>query len=202
MEADPTLSSELPAPLREPAPEPPAEEPATRHRSASRRTAMAAGLVLVAGLLGTAGGAALQASRGSETSPTTAALTPAAAQVPGGAGQDDPGTTAGDDRPLGAPPGGVAGEQRLLGTVQRVTATSIAVQTGSGARTFGVTSRTQIQRDGQPIRLTDLKAGETVLLHVYPSGSGYLAERVLAGTGGIRFGPGAQPEPSSSAQRA
>ena len=70
--------------------------------------------------------------------------------------------------------------------------------TDGSTATIAVDDSTQVQEDGQTVALSSLKTGDAVLVHVLTSGSGTVAERVLAGTsatngpgarGGLRGGP-------------
>jgi hypothetical protein len=145
--------------------------------------------LIVGGLLaGTVGVTAVQAATGgTKTQQTTAATTGAAGQT-APQGQQPGG--------FGGPGGGVAGEQRVTGTIAAVGASSVTVTTSSGKKTYAVNGTTDIRRDGQTIALSALKVGETVLLHVYPSGSSYAAERILAGTQGFGRGGFGGPPPA------
>ena len=85
-----------------------------------------------------------------------------------------------------APPdgggGGYDGEQRLAGRLTKVGTSSLTVRTAGGTATYQVTDQTQIIRNGRLAKLSDLKAGDMVFLHVYPSGGTTVVERVFAGT--------------------
>lgn len=113
------------------------------------------------------------------------------------------GSTASSTSPqAGSPPLGQRGgtdEQRVLGTVASVGATSVTVTTGSGASTFQVDRFTDIRRDGRPVALTALAIGDPVLVHALPSGSRLVAERVLAGTSVSDGGPGSFGPPPPGA---
>jgi hypothetical protein len=170
--------------------------------SRARRIGSAAALVVGGLIAGTIGITAVQAANGSNDTERPSAATASAT------GQTLPGETdetAPDQGQLQAAPpagafgdapgGGLDGEQRLSGTVAAIGSSSITVTTSAGKSTYAVTGTTDIRRDGQPIALSALKVGETVLVHVYPSGSSYAAERILAGTpgfgrGGRDGGPG------------
>jgi hypothetical protein len=156
-----------------------------------RRTLLAGSALAVVGLVaGAAGTFAL-----SDHGPGTTTLRNASsttqqgpASIPGFRPRFQDGT--------GAAPGGggVAGEQRVQGTLTSVGSSSITVKTASGTATYTVTSSTQILRDGRPATLSDLKAGDPVFLHAYPSNGKTVAERVFAGTlsqGSFPGGPGA-----------
>ncbi|MGZ6827884.1 MAG: DUF5666 domain-containing protein, partial [Mycobacteriales bacterium] len=109
--------------------------------------------------------------------------------------------------PQGGPPGGVdggrggvAGETRLRGTITAVGSASLTVKGLDGTTTtVPVNGATEIVRDGSSASLSALRAGDQVLVHVVPSGTSTVAERVFAGTSataGPGFGgppPGGQP---------
>jgi uncharacterized protein DUF5666 len=103
-----------------------------------------------------------------------------------------------DDAPRGGagPGGGVAGEQHVQGAVTATTASTITVTSGSGTATYAVDATTQIVRNGRNATLADLKVGDPVVVHVYPSSSGeLLVERILAGT--TPAGPGFDGPPTA-----
>jgi hypothetical protein len=164
------------------------ETPATTSRS--RRVAAGAGLVAGGLLAGTIGITAVQAATGSTKTQQPAASSQGASQQ--GSGTVPQGGPAGGFGGGGIGGGGVAGEQRLSGTVARVFSNAISVKTSSGTSTYGVNGTTDIRRDGQAIALSALKVGETVTVHLIPSGSSFAVERILAGTGGFG-GPGGPP---------
>jgi hypothetical protein len=56
------------------------------------------------------------------------------------------------------------------------------VRGAAGTATYAVTGATDIRRDGQQVALSSLKAGDAVLVHVLPTSSGFVAERILAGS--------------------
>ena len=104
-------------------------------------------------------------------------------QLPqGGTGQLPQGGTG--QLPQGGGFGGLAGEQRLAGTLVSVGSSSVTIRTSSGRETYAVTSATEIVRNGQVASLSALRAGDSVFVHVYPSGSGsqLTVERLFAGT--------------------
>ena len=97
-------------------------------------------------------------------------------QVPGGSGQVPGGSGNGG---FG---GGLAGEQRLVGTITAVGSRTVTVEARSGStQTYTVGSDTEIVRNGNRARLSDLKAGDLAFLHVYPQGSTMMVERIFAG---------------------
>jgi hypothetical protein len=162
-----------------------------------RAVAVGAGLVLAGALVGTVGVSLVQAATRNTAATTTQ---PPAAAAQGGAGtQAVPPGTQGGTGTQGVPPGagfrgpqggGVAGEQRITGTIAAIGTSSVSVKTASGTSTYAV--------DGQTDALSSLTAGETVLLHVFPasSGSAMYAERILAGTS---FGRGGGAPPNGTA---
>lgn len=165
--------------------------PAATSRS---RQWLTSGGLLAAGVF--AGVVVVLAAGHGGSSPSATPFTPAAS-VPGGAQpglppagafpRGDDGAEGSDDRGgqfPGAPGGGLAGEQRLQGTLTRVGGSTITVRTSAGTSTYTVTDATQIVRNGAVVGLGSLKAGDPVLVHLYPSGAGgrLLAERIFAGT--------------------
>ena len=100
---------------------------------------------------------------------------------------------------LGARGGGVAGEQRIQGTVTAKTSTTVTVKSSSGTSTYAVNATTEIVRDGLAASLSSVQVGDPVLVHVYPSSSGrMLVERLLAGSS-ASGGPGGFGPPPASA---
>jgi hypothetical protein len=174
-----------------PAPETPAtEQPATSGRT--RGVARAAGLGVAGLLAGIIGVTAMQAASGGTPSPATDTTTAQGALQGQGAPAGGPGF---NGRPPGGGGSGFAGEQRLMGTLTAIGTASVTVQTDDGTSTYAVTGATDIERNGEPVALSALKVGDAVLVHVLPSGSGYVAERVLAGASG---GPAVAPPPPTT----
>jgi hypothetical protein len=169
----------------------PAKKPTRR-----RTLAVSIGLLAVGALAGAIAVSALN----SNTSPqATAADLPASngttgtrPGLPGGLTPDGGFQNGGQ----GFRGGGLAGEQRLQGTLTRVDGSTVTVRTSSGTASYTVTGSTQIIRNGAPATVSQLRPGDPVFLHVYPSGSGgrMLVERIFAGTfpayggGGPGFG--------------
>ena len=94
----------------------------------------------------------------------------------------------------GLPPG-FAGEQHLTGILTAVGDSTVTVESSSGTATYRVVSDTQILRDGAAAQLSDLNAGDPVLVHVYPASSDsdrMVVERIFAGT--LPSGPGLDPD--------
>jgi hypothetical protein len=169
----------------------PEEMASPDRKPVGRAVAMGAGLVLAGALVGMVGVSVVQAA----TRNTAAATTqPPAAAAQGGTGTQGVPPAGG----FGGSRGGVAGEQRITGTIASVFANAVSVKSASGTSTYVVDGQTDIRRDGQTIALSSLTAGETVLLHVFPAGSGsaMYAERILAGTS---FGRGSGAPPNGTA---
>jgi hypothetical protein len=148
-----------------------------------RRTALlAAGLVAVGSL---AGGAAVAALRQHSSTTTAAQTGVAGGQVPAGqvpsGGQVLPDQGQGG---FGGGPGGVEGEQRLGGIVTAVGGSSVTIRTASGTTAYAVTAQTEIVRNGALARLSAVRAGDSVFVHLIPgSGSSYVVERLFAQSG-------------------
>ncbi|HET7195366.1 MAG TPA: hypothetical protein VFI99_10285 [Nocardioides sp.] len=174
-----------------------AERPTGR---GERLRAFAKPLALVAAglILGIGAVSAAQAVGGDDSDRTEA-----------GAGAFDPsGDTDGggfDDH--GLPPGfgggpfpggtgsGLAGEQHLTGTLTAFGDSTVTVRSSSGTATYQVDSDTQIVRNGAAAQLSELQAGDPVLVHVYPASSdrdGMVVERIFAGT--LPSSPGLDPD--------
>jgi len=84
-----------------------------------------------------------------------------------------------------------------VGTISSVGSASITVKATDGTSTkVPVNGTTQIVRNGAIASLAALRSGDQVLVHVIPSGSSTVAERIFAGTSATgRFGgppPGQQ----------
>ena len=129
----------------------------------------------------------------------TAGTAASAATVPGAngfGGAAAPGR-AGGPGGLGGP---IAGEQHVQGTVSAKTATTVTVKSPGGTATYTVDGSTQIVRNGQAATLADVKVGDPVLVHVYPSSSGkLLVERLFAGSSASDAGPGRFAGPAREA---
>lgn len=169
----------------------PEEIASPERKPVGRAVTLGAGLVLAGALVGTGGVSLVQAA----TRNTAAATTQPPAVTQGGTGTQPVPPSGRFGGPQG---GGVAGEQRITGTVASIGTSSVSVKTTSGTITYSVDGSTDIRRDGQTIALSSLTAGETVLLHVFParSGSAMYAERILAGTS---FGRGGGAPPNGTA---
>jgi hypothetical protein len=167
-------------------------------RPGDRRGAVAkgAGLLVAGVLVGVLGVTALQhdSTPTSNAASTTAVAPGQQGQVPGsqGSGQGLGGQGLGGQG-LG---GGVDGETRTVGTVTAVGGSSVTVKAQDGTTaTYRVTGDTQIARNGAQIALSDVRTGETVLVHVLP---GDVAERVLIGTFRRGGGTGTPPGGTTS----
>jgi hypothetical protein len=176
MEQDTTaLPEELQAPSTEPAQ---ADELAGPRARTSGRILKGVGIVATGLVAGAIGIAAIQGSP-SATNAASTTNTP-----PGGAGFRQGG-------PPGGPGGGIAGESRVVGTITSVGSSSITVKGSDGtSTTVPVNGTTQIIRNGSVSSLSSLKSGDQVLVHVIPSGTGTVAERILAGSSATMGGPG------------
>jgi hypothetical protein len=111
-------------------------------------------------------------------------------------------TTSGGQLP-GGPPGagfgggfgrGLPGEQHIIGTLTGVGASSIRVNSASGTATYPIDSSTLLVKDGQRVSsLSALKAGDTVVVHVYPHNGITHTEMVLDGIPSGRDAPDDNP---------
>ena len=155
-----------------------------------RRTLLrGAGIVATGVVAGAIAVAALQSSSGA----SPAAVSGSTQQPAGQAGASGQGFRGGPPPGggFGGPGGGVAGETRLSGTLSAVGVSSITVKAADGtSTTVPVNGTTEIINNGASASLSVLSSGEQVLVHVVPSGSGTVAERIFAGTG---TGAGAPP---------
>jgi hypothetical protein len=143
----------------------PAEPPPGRSRSMLKGAALVlAGLVV--------GTVAVTAAQAATRDAGTTAAAPAVLST-----TDDPPAF---DGGRGFGRGGFDGEQRLSGTLTAVGADSVTVRTSEGTATYAVLGVTDIRRDGQEVALSSLRAGDAVLVHVLPTSSGLVAERILA----------------------
>ena len=158
---------------------------ATSTTPIGRRTlAVRAGLLAVGAVVGGIVVTTVHHGSTSTTSPTSFGV------PQGGTGQlapqgGPPGGFSGGFGGGGLSGGGLSGEQRLSGTLVSVGSSTVTVRTSSGTATYAVTSSTEIVRNGQVVAVTALKAGDPVLVHVYPSGSSsrLTVERLFAGSG-------------------
>lgn len=176
----------LPEVLQAPSTEPgqPEQSPRKAHQVLKRVGILATGLI--AGAIGIA---TIQGSSGSNASNASQAAN-SQQQGPGGRFQGGPpGGFAGGSGGAGQ----IAGETRVAGTLSAVGSSSITVKVGSTGDgttiTIPVNGTTEILRNGATAKLANLKTGEQVFVHVIPSGSSTVAERIFAGTiGGAGFG--------------
>jgi hypothetical protein len=169
----------------------PGSDVITSGQSSQRRSLLTGSALAAAGLLAGAVGTFALGHHGSGTTTfQNAGSTTAQGGLPPGGLQ---GGTSTQGR-FGGPGGGMDGEQRLTGTITAVGSSSVTVKTASATTTYAVTSTTEIVRDGAAATLSQLKAGDPVLLHVYPLNGTTVVERLFAGTlsqGSFPGGPGA-----------
>jgi hypothetical protein len=157
--------------------------PATSRRTLAVRAGLVAAGAVVGGIVVTS---VHHNSSTAATSPTSFVGPQGGAngQIPGG--QFPGGQIPGGQLP-GSPQGGfggLAGEQHVTGTLVSVGSSTVTVRSSSGVATYTVTSATQVVRNGRAVQLSALRAGDPVLVHVYPSGSGsrLTVERLFAGS--------------------
>jgi hypothetical protein len=171
---------------------PPGEEDVVANgRGRNAKTGAVAGIVAAAALAVGIGVAV--ASNGSSAAQTAAGQQAAAAGQPGAQGGTGALGVPGGPGFGGRGGGGVDGEQRLTGTLTAVTAGSVTVRSTAGTATYQVNGTTQVTVNGAAGTLAGLKVGSTVMVHVLPSGSQLLAERIIVGdlgAGGAPAGPG------------
>jgi hypothetical protein len=150
---------------------PPEPEPQTRpRRTRYLRTANVAAPLVAAALIGGGAGYLIFHHGGSTANVAAPVATPAA----------DAGAPSFGDGGNGGP---IAGEQHIVGTVAATTDSTVTVKTSDGSSTtYTVNATTEIMRNGQAATLSEIQAGDPVLVHVYPSSSGeMLVEKVYAG---------------------
>jgi hypothetical protein len=162
-------------------------------RSAGYRTAAKTAALVAAGLLVGGGVVFAAVHRSGSNSGSNASATGAPNGAIGGGTQSFQGGPSGG--------GGIDGEQRFQGTLTAKTGSSITVKSSSGTATYVVNATTEIVRNGQQATLSEVKVGDPVFVHVYPSSTGQmLVERLFAGTSANDpgFGPPGAGTPSSS----
>jgi hypothetical protein len=184
-----TENSPTPLDVSEPPAEPPAPARPTGYRTAAKTAALVAAGLLVGG------GVVFAAVHRSGSSSGASASASAS-----GNGSIGNGNSQGFQ---GGPPGGggISGEQHIQGTLAARTASTITVKSTAGSATYAVNATTEIVRNGRSATLSDVKVGDPVFVHVYPSSSGQmLVERLFAGTSasGSNFGPPSLGTPPSS----
>jgi hypothetical protein len=179
-------------------PETQAHEPQTARRERLRAIAKPVALVVAGLIVGVGAVSAAQAVADDDSDSTVAGgrAFDASGQAEGD-GFDGHGLPPGaDGGPLpGGALGGLAGEQHLTGTLTAVGDSTVTVKSAAGTATYQVVSDTQIVRDGAAAQLSDLQAGDPVLVHVYPAssdGDRMLVERIFAGT--LPSSPGLDPD--------
>jgi hypothetical protein len=75
------------------------------------------------------------------------------------------------------------GEEHVIGTVTKVSATSVTVKTTDGKTVqVGFDAKTTYTRATQPIQKTDLKVGDRVVIHAEEVNEKLVAHTVEAGT--------------------
>ena len=97
--------------------------------------------------------------------------------------------------PAPRPPGRADRRDAAVRTGAGVGDSTVTVESASGTATYQVVSDTQIVRDGAAAQLSDLEAGDPVLVHVYPASSDsdrMVVERIFAGT--LPSSPGLGPD--------
>lgn len=175
------LPEELTAPATEPVAGPGSQPAPTRRGTVLRGI----GIVTTGLVAGAIGVTAISSSSSAATSGSTTRF---------GAGPGQQGFQGGPPG-VGGGRGGVAGETRLRGTITAVGSASLTVKALDGTTTtVPVNGATEIVRDGSSASLSALEAGDPVLVHVVPSGTSTVAERVFAGTSATAGpGPGGPP---------
>lgn len=165
VEPDPWVDVTPPRPGEAPVFEAPGSRPSGEGR---RRVLGVVGLVAAGAVAGALIVSAVNGFSGSNT----------ATVQPGGVAQN--GTA-----PNGVAPNGAQdGEQRLTGTLTAISGSKVTVRTASGSGTYQLVSQTQIVRNGALVSASDLKAGDRVLMHVFPAdGSDGVLERLIAVSG-------------------
>lgn len=113
--------------------------------------------------------------------------------LPDGGGYGDNGRGGFPDGGIPGGGGGLAGEQRVMGTVSALTDKTVTVTVSGQATTYTLTTTSQVVVDGKTATIADVKKGDQVLVHVYPSSDGAMVvERLYAGTLPQRGGIGDQ----------
>jgi len=185
-----------PAPAAPPAPAGSSAVPASASTGsaavqAGRRSAtVKGGLLIAAGLL--AGVVTAGLVQGSDPAAATTAASSSTSSSRQGTQSTVPDGSTGMQPPgPGAGRGAMDGETHVTGTITGVGSDSVTVEAADGSTaTYAVEDATQIVRNATEVALSDLEAGEQVLVHVLADGSGDgTAERVLVGTAATQ-GPG------------
>jgi hypothetical protein len=161
---------------------------ATPGATSGRRTYLMTAALIGAGVL--AGVAAVTGMQSLRSTP--AAQTTQAGQAQAGQAQASQGGQQGGQL-QGGQPGGMDGEQQVLGTVTAKTASSITVALASGSVTVQVRDQTEIMNNGARATLAQVAVGSKVFMHTYPLNGTTVAERIFVGAmpqGGPGFGPG------------
>jgi hypothetical protein len=161
----PALDDLQPAPGSEEIASPPVRDRGKLLRSA--------GIVATAVVVGAIGVTTLT---GSSSASTTASNGPGGFGGPGG--QAPPGSSS-QQGTTGRDVGGRAG---VVGTVSKVSASSITVAEADGtSTTVKVTSATLVMKDGATSSVSALAQGDTVFVHTEGTGSSAYAERIMVG---------------------
>ena len=153
-----------------------------------RSSTVTGGLLLAGGLLAGIVAAGLgQGSDSAAATTTASSSTTSTQQGQGQLGQGQQDGTTGMQPPdggFGGRGGAMAGETRVIGTITAVGSDSLTVQgTDGSTATYAVDDTTQIVTGTGEVALSQLEAGEQVLVHVLADGAGDVtAERVLVGT--------------------
>jgi hypothetical protein len=189
-------------------------------RSPRRTFLMTAGLLgagVVAGVVAVAGLQSLRSTPTAQTGQTQAGHAPAGQAGQGQTGQGQTGQGqggqvqgvqphAGPDgqlqggqqgQPPGGRPGGMDGEQRVIGTVTAKSGSTLTVALTSGSVTVQVVAQTEIVNNGARGTLAQVAVGSKVFMHTYPLNGATVAERIFVGTvpqGGPGGGPGGGPD--------
>lgn len=74
------------------------------------------------------------------------------------------------------------GAEHVMGAVKSVTADALVVSTAHGTRSFRVTDRTSVVKDGSASALTEVHPGDRVVVHA-THGAPQEAERIVARSG-------------------
>ena len=163
-------------------------------------TWMSTGAWLLAGLVIGALVVAMLHTNSSTNASGLPAGAPAANQGPAGqlpSGQAPNGQAPNGQIPNGQAPagavgggfrGGLPGEEHIMGTLTAVGPSSVTVKSSGGTATYPIESSTLLIKDGQRVASTSaMKAGDTVVVHVYPANGTTHTEMVIDG---VPFGPG------------
>lgn len=88
-----------------------------------------------------------------------------------------------------------------MGTVVSAEPKSIVVKTTKGAETtIRLDEKTQVERNGMPGKLTDIAAGERVVVHAHKGQDGLTAAVVKVGAQGVKAGASTGKSASNSSK--